>query len=81
MLIVIVETFAQLYLVMLNLFQHLIISVSYETLKQVQGDNYGIMQRSLFSIKNQDSEKGFRYPEFTGNALFTDFVLFVGKHH
>jgi len=28
------------------LFQHLIISVSYETLKQVQGDNYGIMQRS-----------------------------------
>jgi len=41
------ETFAQLYLVMLNLFQHLIISVSYETLKQVQGDNYGIMQRSL----------------------------------
>ena len=40
------ETFAQLYLVMLNLFQHLIISVSYETLKQVQGDNYGIMQRS-----------------------------------
>ena len=34
---------------MLNLFQHLIISVSYETLKQVQGDNYGIMQRSQLS--------------------------------
>jgi len=44
-----IETFAQLYLVMLNLFQYLIISVSYETLKQVQGDNYGIMQRSLIN--------------------------------
>ena len=50
------ETFAQLYLVMLNLFQHLIISVSYETLKQVQGDNYGIMQRSHgrdFSLRSK----------------------------
>jgi len=29
----------KLIFVMLNLFQHLIISIGYETLKQVQGDN------------------------------------------
>jgi hypothetical protein len=29
---------------MLNLFQHLIKSIGYETLKQVQGDKKGILQ-------------------------------------
>ena len=32
---------------MLNLFQHLINSVSYETLNQVQGDKKGIATQSL----------------------------------
>jgi len=55
------ETFAQVYLVMLNLFQHLIIPVSYETLKQVQGDNYGVMQRSLFIKLSMVSWKSLAY--------------------
>jgi len=31
---------------MLNLFQHLVLSISYETLKQVQGDNISNIQKS-----------------------------------
>jgi len=31
---------------MLNLFQHLVLSINYETLKQVQGDNIQIIQKS-----------------------------------
>jgi hypothetical protein len=39
--------------VMLNLFQHLVKSISYETLKQVQGDRNRLFQQP-------DSEKGIR---------------------
>jgi len=31
---------------MLNLFQHLVLSMVYETLKQVQGDSMAMIQRS-----------------------------------
>jgi hypothetical protein len=41
---------------MLNLFQHLAVSMGYETLKQVQGDIPVIYTQTLFKIK----EKVFR---------------------
>jgi len=53
---------------MLNLFQHLITSVSYETLKQVKGDSYGVMQRSL-KHRSLHSWKSFYRSNILSNII------------
>ena len=51
-------------LVMLNLFQHLIISTRYETLKRVQGGTFGDFLRG---------QQIFAYPKNTHTRVFTFF--------
>jgi hypothetical protein len=46
---------------MLNLFQHLVVSMGYETLKQVQGDIPVIYTQTLFISNDQSLERRAMY--------------------
>jgi hypothetical protein len=54
---------------MLNWFQHLVKSMSYETLNQVQGDNRGLFQQPVNTIIDELLNFNFLFDNHPSNHL------------
>ncbi len=59
---------------MLNLFQHPDLSMSYETLKRVQGDKFGFVQQATYTAFNWNA---FRQDEHFRFSVTLWLILFV----